>query len=109
MYRVGQIEVEEQPVPVLKENGTALVRRFSLDAKGVTAQQGVYCELGAGAKIEPGAAAGEWRVDDKLTVRVKTPADSKPMLRETNGTKQLLLRVPFDAQGKAAIEVETSW
>jgi len=109
MYRVGAIDVEEQPLPALKENGTVLVRRFTLDAKGATPPQNVYCELAAGAKIEPGSAAGEWRVDDKLTVRVKSPADAKALVREKADGKQVLLPAKFDGQGKATFEVELSW
>jgi hypothetical protein len=109
MYRLGPLDVEEQPLPVLKETGTALARRFTLDTKGSTPPQNVYCELAAGAKIEPGSTALEWRVDDKLTLLVKSGADAKPLVREKDGMRQLLLPVKFDADGKAAFELETSW
>jgi hypothetical protein len=109
MYRVGGVDVEEQPLPVLKENGTALSRRFVLDARGAAPPRGVYCEVAAGAKIEAGAAAREWRVDDKLTVRVKGLAGSEPLVREKDGAKQLVLPLTFDADGKSAFEVETTW
>jgi hypothetical protein len=109
LYRLGSVEVEEQPLPAVKESGIGLVRRFVLDAKGATPPRNLYCAIAAGAKIEPGAAAGEWRVDDKVTVRVKAPGDPKPVVREKDGAKQLLLPVTFDAQGRAAIESEVSW
>ena len=54
-------------------------------------------------------AAGEWRVDDKVTVRLKAPDDPKPVVREKDGTKQLVLPVNFDPEGKATFAVETSW
>jgi hypothetical protein len=109
LYRVGPIDVEEQPLPVLKENGTALSRRFVLEVKGATPPAGVYGEVAAGTKIELGAAAGEWRVDDKLTVRVKSENNSVPVVREKGGSRQLLLPVKFDAGGKTSFEVETTW
>jgi len=108
MYRLGNVDVEEQPLPVLKEKGTALARRFSLSAKGQPPSPAVYCLLAAGGKIDT-SSSWEWRVDDKLTVLLKAPRDAKPVVREKDGTKQLLLLVKFDPQGNAAFETELSW
>ena len=107
-YRVGGVEAEEQPLPLLQEAGVGVVRKFTLAAKDGT-PSGLYCLLAAGAKVEPGKAAGEWRVDDKVTVRLKGADASTATVREKDGAGQLLLPVKFDGQGKAAFEVEMSW
>ena len=106
-YRVGDVDVEEQPLPVLKDNGTGLARKFSLAAEGEP-PTGVYCLLASGGKIES-ASQGEWRVDDRLTVRVTSTQGPTPLTREKDGQKQLVLPVRFDVEGKAAVEVEVSW
>jgi mono/diheme cytochrome c family protein len=107
-YRVGEVEVEEQPLPLLRENGVAMVRRFSLAAKG-KAPADVYCLLAAGAKVEAGSGSEEWKVDDKVRVRLNGSDLGSPAVREKDGKKQLLLPVKFDSQGKATFELEIAW
>ena len=74
-----------------------------------TPPAGLYCLVAAGEKVGAGKSGGEWRVDDKLTVRLKGVVSSSARVREQNGVKQLLLPVKFDAQGNATFDVEVSW
>lgn len=108
LYRVGAIDVEEQPMPVLRETGVALARKFTLAANG-QAPKDVYCLLASGGKIEPGPAAGEWRVDDKVTLRLDGADAAKAAVREKNGAKQLLLPLQWTADSNAVFVLEVSW
>ena len=103
MYRVGAVDVEEQAAPALREGGVSLLRRFKLAGQPPAAGK-LYVLTAAGAKIEP-SGAGEWKVDDTLTVKVK--ADGvMPVVRERGTTKQLVVPIELRNGAPATVEVE---
>lgn len=106
-YRIGEIDIEEQPMPVLREGGVVLVRKFRITGKPPAAGELYFLAAAAGKMQEQ--SPGAWRVDDRLTVRITAPAGAKPQLREGGGAKQL--RLPIDLQADAATEfdVELAW
>ena len=105
MYQLGDVHVEEQPLPVLKEGGVVLARKFRVTGAAPAGGQ-LYFLAAAGSRLEE--QSGAWRVDDKLTVRVTGPDGAQPSLRGRPPTKQLTL--PIDLRGGAAEwQVEISW
>jgi cytochrome c553 len=107
-YVLDGVEVRESPIPLLKPGGASLVRRFQLTSKADVA--GLYFLAASGKKIES-KSAGEWTVDNKLTVRVTAggSADAiEPAVRDGNGGKELVVPVKFN-NGDAAFDVEMSW
>jgi mono/diheme cytochrome c family protein len=107
MYHLGEVNVEEQPVPAARGGGVALVRKFKVTGAPPPPAGKLYLQAAAGAKVEE-QAAGVWRVDDKLTVRVTPPQGATPLVREQGGARQLL--VPLDlARGTVGCEVEIMW
>jgi mono/diheme cytochrome c family protein len=106
-YILNEIDIHEQPMPVLKTGGADLLRKFQLSSK--QAVKGLYFIAAQGKAIEP-KSADEWVVDGKVTVRLsdKSVGTGKPVIRETAGGKQLLVPISFDT-GKASFNVEMSW
>jgi hypothetical protein len=88
LYQLGDVEIAETAVPVLRKGGAVLVRKFAITgapAGGLTFLAAV------GNKIEPDDG-GTWVVDGgRLNVRID-PA-LKPVVRDGGGTKQLLIAV----------------
>jgi mono/diheme cytochrome c family protein len=107
-YVLNGVEVRESPVPLLKPGGASLVRRFELTSKSDVA--GLHFLAASGKQIEP-TSAGAWKVDDKLTVRLTAGASAegiKPIVRDGNGGKELIVPVRFN-KGAAAFDVEMTW
>jgi hypothetical protein len=107
-YVLKGVEVRESPVPLLKPGGASLVRRFQLASKSDVA--GLHFLAASGKKIEP-KSAGEWTVDDKLTIRLTAGGSAggiKPLVRDGNGGKELIVPVKF-SDGAAMFDVEMSW
>lgn len=103
-YLYNGTDIREQPLPVLTERGSRLIRKFTL---GGNPQPNLYFLAGDGSKIEQ-KSPGVWVVDDKLTLTL-SPADKlEPKVRDSNGKKQLLVPVKFD-NDKASFQVEMSW
>jgi hypothetical protein len=106
MYHLGEVNVEEQPVPAAREGGVGLARKFKVTGPPPPAGQ-VYLQAAAGAKVEE-QSAGVWRVDGKITVRVTLPRDAKPLVRPVGSGVQLL--VPLDlSRGAVNCEIELTW
>lgn len=106
MYQLGKVRVEEQPLPVLREGGVVLVRKFRVTGRPPAAGR-LYLLAAAGANVQE-QSPGVWRVDDKLAVRVAAPAGARPALRRHGVARQLL--VPIDVgDGAAEFEVEMAW
>lgn len=106
-YVLDDIDIHEQPMPVLRTARADLVRKFELESKQPVS--GLYFLAAQGKSIEH-KSPGVWLVDDgKLTVTL-TSKDMKlePAVRDSNGHKQLLLPIPF-SNGVAAFEEEMSW
>jgi mono/diheme cytochrome c family protein len=97
VYRVNEVEVRETPVPVLREGGAVLVRKFEFS--GPTT--GLTFLAAVGNRIDSAGSDGVWNVDDKLIIRIDPKL--KPTVRDSGGVKQLLVPAagPF--------EVEMSW
>jgi hypothetical protein len=106
MYRLGDIAIEEQPLPVPREGGVALARKFHLMGAPPDAGK-LWLLAAAGAKVEQ-QSPGVWKVDDKLTVRVAAPQGAKEIVRDGALGKQLL--VPLDLKGGgASVEIDMAW
>ena len=106
-YTLNDIDIHEQPMPVLRTARADLVRKFELEGKEPV--KGLYFLAAEGKSIEQ-KSPGVWSVDDgKLNVRL-TSKDMKlePTVRDSNGHKQLLLPIQF-SNGTAAFDEEMSW
>lgn len=125
-YRVGGVEVREQPLPKVQPGGAQLLRKFTVGG-GATDGNGSAGRAGAGAKADSLyllAAAGKtieetspgvWKVDGKATVRL-LPASGggggaaaglpKTVISDDANGKQLRLVVPA---GESAFDIEESW
>jgi len=106
-YILDQIvDIHEQPLPVLKPTKAELDRKFELAAKGPVA--GLYFIAASGHKIEP-KSPGVWVVDDGRLIVTLSPADKlKPLVRDSDGQRQLLVPIQF-TNGAASVDVEMSW
>jgi cytochrome c2 len=105
-YILNDIDIQEQPMPVLKTAKAELVRKFTISGKGPA--EGLYFMAASGKSIEQ-KSPGVWDVDGgKLTVAL-SPADKlQAKVRDSNGQKQLLIPVQF-TNGAASFDVEMSW
>lgn len=104
-YKLGDVEVREQPLPRLQPGGAQLTRKFELAGKAAD----LHLLAAVGKAIEPKSPT-EFVADGKVTVRLKGfAADAKAVVRDGgDGTKQLVVPVRLDV-GKATFEVEISW
>jgi hypothetical protein len=102
-YRLGEVEVREQPLPRVQPGGATLVRKFELSGSAAN----LYALLAQGKTIEQKSPT-EFVVDGKLTIRTKGLENGKAVIREDGGSKQLVAPVQFNS-GKASFEVEMSW
>ena len=103
-YVLGDVDVEEQPMPVLRPGGPVLVRKFHISGNPPGAGK-VYVLAAAGGKIAE--QGGAWRVDDKLTVKVTGGA--RPELRERGAVKQLVVPIELKEGAASDIDVEMAW
>jgi hypothetical protein len=107
-YDLGPVHVEEMPIPILREGGADLTRRFMLIADAPGAPGDLYLQIAAGKKIEP-VSDHAWRIDDRATVTLTPgPGAGKPMLRLAADNRQVIVPVEF-TDGKSRIEVNWSW
>lgn len=106
-YILDDVDIQEQPLPVLKTARAELDRKFNITSKQPV--NGLYFLAAEGKSIEQ-KSPGVWSVDGgKLTVTLSSK-DMKlaPSVRESNGHKQLLLPIEF-ANGTASFDEEMSW
>jgi mono/diheme cytochrome c family protein len=106
-YVLNDIDIHEQPLPLLKPGGAELLRTFKITAKAPVT--GLYFLAAEGRSLEP-KSPGEWIADGKLTVRLANGSSGigQPIVRESGGSKQLLIPVTFN-NGSADFTVEMSW
>lgn len=99
------IDIHEQPIPLLRQRSAALIRKF--EVSGAKPVKGLYFEAAAGKSIEQ-KSPGAWTIDGKLTVKLSSKSMLHPAVRESEGSKQLL--IPIDPNnGPVSFEVEMSW
>jgi mono/diheme cytochrome c family protein len=104
-YVLKDVDIHEQPVPVLLATTSELIRKFKVEAKGPV--KDLYFLAGQGATIEQ-KGPGTWVVDGKMTLKLDLPAGLAPVVREVEGGKQLLVPVQL-TNGSASFDVEMSW
>ena len=107
LYRLGDVDIEEQPVPELRPGGPILMRKFSVTGKPPAAGA-LYFLAAAGAKVQE-QSPGTWRVDDKLTVRLRAPAGVEAVVRERGAVKQLVMPIPLREGSETVFDVEMAW
>jgi mono/diheme cytochrome c family protein len=105
IYELEGVRIEEKCLPELEIGGASMLRHFTLAAE--QAPDNMYLMLAAGQKVEA-VGAGAWKIDDRLTVKLRTPQNADARIRKSNNSSQLLLPVGFNG-GKAEIEVMMSW
>lgn len=101
------IDIHEQPVPVFKTAQANLDRKFEVTSKDRV--KGLYFLASEGKKIEP-KSPGVWAIDGgKVTVTL-TAKDAKldPVIRDSNGQKQLLVPIEF-TNGAVSFDEEIAW
>ena len=104
---LGDVDIHEQPLPVLKAGGVVLVRKFHLVGKPPSAGKAIPAGR-RGAKVSE-SSPGTWRVDDKLNVHVTAPAGAKPQLRERGIAKQVLVPIELKEGTPVDVEIEVAW
>ena len=105
-YRVGDVLVEESPTPLPAGGGADLIRRFGL-AAGASPRP-LFLLLAEGAEIAPGPA-GAWIVDGTIEVSLASAAELRPIVRDSQGVRQLLQRIELSPDETLDLEVTLSW
>jgi len=106
MYRLGDVVIEEQPIPVLSPGGTHLIRRFSLEAGEVS--DALYLLLAEGDEITRNPD-GSWTIDGRIGIVLRSSTPMIPIVRTSQGVQQLLLPVGIASNQTVSIDVEISW
>jgi len=110
-YGTGEFTVEDAPQPIPADiAGTAdavMHRTLTVSPAAGDALPGrLFVRIAAAPKIES-LGGSNYQIDDSLTIRLSPhPGDAAPVLRESQGNKELL--IPIDAQG-TPIEVDYEW
>ena len=106
-YILNDVDIQEQPMPILRTAKGNLIRKFTLSAKQPVS--GLYFLAADGKKIEE-KSPGVWSIDEgKQTVTLSSGGSKlQPTVRDGNGVKQLIVPIQF-TNGPAAFDVEISW
>ena len=105
-YRLGDVLIEEALVPLPGAGGANLVRRFRLAAG--PAPRPLFLLLAEGEEIVPGPER-TWSVDGTLEVSLASDEDLTPIVRDSQGVRQLLQRIELEPNGSLDLQVTLSW
>lgn len=105
-YRLGDVVIEETPTPLPGAGGADLARRFRLAAG--PAPRPLFLLLAEGEEIVPGQER-TWSVDGTLGVSLASDEDLTPIVRDSQGVRQLLQRIELEPNGSLDLEVTLSW
>ena len=101
------LDIQEQPLPHLTANGPELIRSFHVSAKEPV--QNAYLLAAEGSKIES-KGPNDWLVDGKLTITLKSQSGTgQPIVRQSNGSSELLVPLAFSDNKPADFTVEMTW
>jgi len=101
------LDIREQPLPHLTANGPQLIRSFHVSAKEPV--QNAYFLAAEGSKIES-KGPNDWVVDGKLTITLKSQSGAgQPIVRQSNGSSELLVPLMFADNKPADFTVEMTW
>jgi mono/diheme cytochrome c family protein len=104
-YLLENIQIEEQPIPVVQPGGAILVRRFQLKSPEQTER--LHFMLAAGDLIQQ-LDANSWIVNGRLQISLDSNPGLDPVLRQSEGRQELLLPIPFN-DGVAQFETTIKW
>ncbi|MXX62328.1 MAG: c-type cytochrome [Holophagales bacterium] len=105
-YRLGDVVIEEAPLPLPGAGGANLIRRFRLAAG--TAPRPLFLLLAEGEEIVPGPER-TWSVDGTLEVSLFSEEDFTPIVRDSQGVRQLLQRIELEPHRSLELDVTLSW
>ena len=105
-YRLGDVVIVEAPVPLPGAGGANLVRRFRLAAGA--APRPLFLLLAEGEEIVPGPER-TWAVDGTLDVSLSSEEDLAPIVRDSQGVRQLLQRIELEPHGTLELDVTLAW
>lgn len=105
-YRLGDVVIEEAPTPLPGAGGAKLVRRFRLAAGAVP--RPLFLLLAEGEEIVPGPDR-TWSVDGTLDVSLSSDEELAPIVRDSQGVRQLLQRIELEPHGTLELDVTLSW
>jgi mono/diheme cytochrome c family protein len=105
-YRFGSIEIEDHPEPVPGILDPSLKRTFTLRSKAEKPALLFLAATGMNA-IKP-LKDGWYQIDNRMQVRVSSPAGGKPIVRKNGSRWELLLPVTFTGN-EATVTQECKW
>ena len=109
-YRLDDIEIQEQPIPVVSAGGANFIRRFTLDSGNES--NNLYLMLAQGEEITQ-TGDRSWSVDDGMSISLsfgeRSDQSMTPVIRSSSGVKELLLSVALKANQTVSVDVEVSW
>ncbi len=91
LYAYDGVEIEDAPVGVDDGEGPRLNRRLSVSGKG--RKKGLWFRVAAARNIKK-LAAGVWKLDDRLEIRVGGTLASQVQLRAGAKGQELILPIP---------------
>jgi mono/diheme cytochrome c family protein len=101
-YQAGPVHVEDSPDGLAHDTGPTLRRTLTLTS---SAPSTAYIRAAVGDTIEP-KDGGWYGIDKDLQIHIVS--DSKPILRESDGKKELLIPVPLNGKPATVVE-EYKW
>jgi len=105
-YRLRDVSIEEQPIPILSAGGANLTRRFTL--RGSTGAEQLYLLLAEGEQITQ-EAENSWVVDGSITVSLRSRQLLTPLVRTSQGVRQVLAPIAVGDGETVSLEVELAW
>ena len=105
-YRLQEVIIEEQPIPVMSPGGANLTRRFTL--RGSSGAQQLYLLLAEGEQITP-EGENSWVVDGSITVSVRSRQVLTPVVRSSRGVRQVLMPIVVEEGEPISVEVQITW
>ena len=105
-YRLREVDIEEQPVPILSAGGANLTRRFTL--RGNTGAGQLYLLLAEGEEVTK-EAESSWIVDGNISVSLRSRRSLAPVVRTSQGVRQVLAPIVIGNGETVSIEVDLAW
>ena len=106
-YSFGGLTVDDHPIPTKLESKKYGTLKRTLHIEGAADTSQLWYRALTSKQIES-MGEGRYRVDDVWSFEINSPAAETPIIRESNGQKELLIPIRMK-NGKTDITVDYIW